>query len=131
MIIKNTQFGRLTVKEEVPKPDDKKTKGRYYRCECKCGNKNFITYEHSLKSGNTSSCGCYRKEIAKEQIKQNLKTGMKNGNFPGGKLWLTNKEGETHSLTDWAKILGITKQALSSRLKGHSVEEALAMKGDK
>lgn len=131
MIIKDTRFGRLTVKEEVPKPDDKKTEGKYYRCECKCGNKNFIAYEYALKSGSTSSCGCYRRELAKEQIKQNLKAGIENGNPPGRKRWLTDKNGETHSLTEWSKILGISKQALSDRLKNHSVEEALSMKGDK
>ena len=70
MIIENTRFGKLISKEEVPKPADKKTNGRYYRCECDCGNKNFIAYEQSLKNGNTSSCGCYRKELAKQQIKQ-------------------------------------------------------------
>lgn len=131
MIIKDTRFGRLTVKEEVPKPEDKKTNGRYYRCECECGNKNFIALEYCLNSGKTSSCGCYRKELAKEQMKQNIKTGIQNGNRPGPKRLLTNKNGITHSLTEWAKILGISKQALSNRLKSHSEEEALNMKGDR
>jgi hypothetical protein len=130
MIIKDAHFGRLTVKEEVPKPKNKKTNGRYYRCECECGNKNFIAYEHSLKSGSTSSCGCYRKEQAKQQLQKNKIIGRRNGNKSGHKRWLTNKEGETHSLTDWAKILGISKQALSDRLKRYSEEEALNMKGD-
>lgn len=131
MIMKNTHFGKLTVKEEVPKPEYKKTKGKYYRCECECGNTKFIANEYSLKAGHTSSCGCYRKELAKEQIKQNLKTGIKNGNRPGRKRFLTDKNGITHSLTEWANILGISKQALSDRLKNHSEEEALSMKGDK
>ena len=131
MIIENTCFGRLIVKEEVPKPDNKKTKGRYYRCECECGNKNFITNEYSLKAGSTSSCGCYRKELAKKQMQKNLKDGIKNGNRPGPKRFLTDKNGITHSLTEWAKILGISKQALSDRLKKHSIEDALSMKGGK
>lgn len=131
MIIENTRFGRLTVKEEVPKPENKKTEGRYYRCECECGNKNFIAYEYSLKSGSTSSCGCYRKEVSKKQMKQNLINGIRKGNKPGPKRLLTDKNGITHSLTEWANILGISKQALSDRLKKHSIEEALSMKGDK
>lgn len=131
MITNNTQFGKLTVKEEVPKPVDKKTNGKYYRCECECGNKNFIAYEYSLKSGGTSSCGCYRKKVAEQQIKQNLQIGLKNGNHPGPKRWLTNENGETHSLTEWSKMLGISKQALSDRLKRYPVEKALSMKGDK
>ena len=131
MIIENTKFGRLIVKEEVSKPENKKTNGKYYRCECECGNKNFIAYEHSLKAGNTSSCGCYRRELAKKQMQQNLKAGIKNGNKPGPKRLLTDKNGITHSLTEWSKILGISKQALSDRLKKHSTEEALSMKGVK
>ena len=131
MIIKNTKFGRLTIKEEVPKPENKKTKGRYYRCKCECGNQNFIACEYSLKNGYTSSCGCYRKELAKEKITENLKNGIENGNRPGPKRLLTDKNGVTHSLTEWANILGISKQALSDRLKRHSIEEALSMKGEK
>ena len=131
MIIENTRFGKLIVKEEVPKPENKKTNGRYYRCECDCGNIEFITCEQSLKAGNTSSCGCYRKELAKEQVKQNFKLGLKNGKTPGPKRLLTNKDGETHSLTEWSKILGISKQALSDRLKRYSEEEALTLKGGK
>lgn len=131
MIIKDTRFGKLIVKEEVPKPLDRKTNGRYYRCECDCGNKNFIALEYSLKNGSTSSCGCYRKELAKEQMKQNLQSGIKKGNKPGPKRLLTNSNGETHSLSEWARLIGISKQALSDRLKKYSIEEALSMKGDK
>lgn len=131
MIIKDTRFGKLITKEEVPKPENKKTNGKYYRCECDCGNKEFIACEQSLKAGNTSSCGCYRKELAKKQIKQNFQLGLKNGKTPGPKRLLTNEDGETHSLTEWSKILGISKQALSDRLKRYSEKEALALKGGK
>jgi hypothetical protein len=130
MIIKDTRFGRLIVKEEVPKPSNKKTKGKYYRCECECGNKDFIALESSLKNNNTSSCGCYRKEQSAQRVSQNFLKGIENGHTPGRKRWLTNKEGETHTLTEWANILGITKQALSLRLKKYSVEKALDMKGE-
>ena len=131
MIIKDTRFGKLLVKEEVPKPSNRKTEGRYYRCECDCGNKNFITLEASLRNKFTSSCGCYRKERSAQRVYQNMIKGMENGNKPGPKRWLTNKDGETHTLTEWADILGISKQALSSRLKRYPVEEALYMKGEK
>lgn len=48
------RFGKLVAKEyvKINKP------GAWWRCECDCGNKNFITTAHHLISGNTKSCGC-------------------------------------------------------------------------
>lgn len=48
------RFGKLVAKEyiKINKP------GAWWRCECDCGNKNFITTAHHLTSGNTKSCGC-------------------------------------------------------------------------
>ena len=58
------RFGRLTVvnlNEEISKQ-----KGRlYWNCKCDCGNEKVV-YRGHLKSGRTSSCGCYQKEKAKE-----------------------------------------------------------------
>ena len=51
----NQKFGKLTVKEFL----GSNNKGAIlWRCECDCGNKNFITTSHHLISGNTKSCGC-------------------------------------------------------------------------
>lgn len=46
------QFNRLTAKEYLG--------NGLWRCECSCGNKNFITTSHHLLSGNTQSCGCLK-----------------------------------------------------------------------
>lgn len=48
------RFGKLVAKEyiKINKP------GAWWRCECDCGNENFITTAHHLTSGNTKSCGC-------------------------------------------------------------------------
>lgn len=35
-------------------------------CKCDCGNE-IIVYTKNLKNGNTKSCGCYHKEIAKQK----------------------------------------------------------------
>ena len=51
------RFGNLIIVERVPKPENLKTKGTYWRCECDCGNKNFITNSHLLHKGHTTSCG--------------------------------------------------------------------------
>lgn len=62
------QFGRLTVKEYVrPKYPDKRSKGHQWLCVCKCGNETIVL-GGGLKSGNTTSCGCYQKEIVHNRI---------------------------------------------------------------
>ena len=62
-------FGRLKVVEYIG--------DRKYKCKCNCGKtKNINTY--SLRSGVTSSCGCYQKERASFA---NYKHGMKDKNF--------------------------------------------------
>lgn len=53
-------FGRLTViKRDL---NSKRTK---WECKCECGNIKSIQATH-LRSGATTSCGCYQKEKAKE-----------------------------------------------------------------
>lgn len=56
-------FSRLTVIREV-----KRVKGRrQWACRCECGR--LVTVDHrALKSGNTSSCGCFRREATARQM---------------------------------------------------------------
>lgn len=54
------RFGRLVV---IERADDKNGHVRW-RCKCDCG-KECIVHGSSLKSGNTTSCGCYRTENSK------------------------------------------------------------------
>jgi hypothetical protein len=50
-------YGRLTVLGRAPR-----TKGREcWRCQCKCGNVTATRVDR-LISGNTKSCGCFRRE---------------------------------------------------------------------
>lgn len=51
-------FGRLTVL-------GRGTKRRYTRCMCECGTETEV-YTPSLKTGATTSCGCYRREFRKK-----------------------------------------------------------------
>lgn len=57
-------FGRLTV--------IKREKNRKYEkmwlCECECGNRKII-YGSALLNNKTNSCGCLRKELMSERIK--------------------------------------------------------------
>lgn len=53
----NKRYGRLIAKEYLGSTSKG---GSLWRCECDCGNINFITTAHHLVSGNTQSCGCLR-----------------------------------------------------------------------
>lgn len=50
------RFGRLVVVEQV---ESKKRKNRRWRCICDCGKETEVNTV-DLRSGNTSSCGCFR-----------------------------------------------------------------------
>lgn len=56
------QFGRLTVVSDGYIENHK----HYWKCKCSCGNYKYITTSH-LRSGQTNSCGCIRKELAKRK----------------------------------------------------------------
>ena len=61
-------YGNLTVISEAP---SKPMSGRYVRCVnvvCACGNKAevFLT---ALRSGSTTSCGCFRKVVTGERAR--------------------------------------------------------------
>lgn len=51
------KYGRLTVKQFIGK------KGNHYlwKCQCECGNISIV-HASALKTGNTKSCGCLKKE---------------------------------------------------------------------
>jgi len=53
------RFGQLTVLSLAGKNNNKKT---LWNCVCDCGKK-IVVRGNNLKSGNTQSCGCSRKDI--------------------------------------------------------------------
>ena len=58
-------YGRLTVIDEVPR-EEWKSRRREVLCLCECG-KIIQCRTDNLSSGNTTSCGCYEKELKKER----------------------------------------------------------------
>ena len=66
--ITDQPFGRLVAKEYVGKSR--------WRCECECGNEKVVRSAH-LRSGKTTSCGCYRKEHLQETARERF--GAKEG----------------------------------------------------
>ena len=60
-------FDRLKVIKRVPKPNSRKIDGVFWLCECSCeSNNTTIVSSGELKSGNTKSCGCLRKEMVSD-----------------------------------------------------------------
>ena len=82
------RFGRLTVIEEA----GRKRKEVTWKCKCDCGNETLVR-SSNLLNGTTTSCGCVRKEIARnkaieqwkdEEYSNKMKDGMKE---ISNKLW--------------------------------------------
>ena len=90
------KFGRLTVVSDAverDKPGQKK-----WECVCDCGTTKKVL-EQNLKSGNTKSCGCFRKEVAHRKpdcvdgtTLRNLTQKLNKNNTSGAKgIFLTKK----------------------------------------
>lgn len=66
--LKDKKFGRLVVVEEAER---RRTSGghsiRMWKCLCDCGNEKILP-THNLTSGNTKSCGCYKKNRNSESF---------------------------------------------------------------
>lgn len=61
--IKNGErYGRLVVIREVEPRQNKREKVRRFLCQCDCGNTKIVAINH-LVSGETKSCGCYKKGV--------------------------------------------------------------------
>lgn len=68
------KFGRLTVLKEV----EKEGSGDYkWLCQCDCGNV-VVKSGNSMKSGNTKSCGCIKRELLAKRNRENRKWDIKN-----------------------------------------------------
>jgi hypothetical protein len=71
--ITGEKFGKLTAIKPV---GNNKTGQRIWLCQCECGNEKEVLMG-SLRSGNTSSCGCIAREVL---IERNLVHGMSKDN---------------------------------------------------
>jgi hypothetical protein len=71
-----SKFGRLIVLEEFRKHNGRQNVS-YYRCACDCGNEKVVRAS-SIKNGETKSCGCWRRDNAKQLFTTH---GMKRTRF--------------------------------------------------
>lgn len=72
------RFGMLVVREEIPRDQRPSPNGRYYLCQCDCGNTKVI-YGHNLKTGNTKSCGCLSRKTSSINNSVDIPLGTKFG----------------------------------------------------
>ena len=61
--IPEQHIGKVFHKLTIIEYSSRKAHGHTFVCECSCGNTTVVYYS-SIKSGNTKSCGCYRKEAS-------------------------------------------------------------------
>lgn len=79
-------FGRLTVLRRAPL--DKAKRARFF-CQCECGNEKSYDANH-IKSGRTTSCGCFMRERARDANKTHGEGGSRNGksDTPEHRAWI-------------------------------------------
>lgn len=65
--ITGKQFGRLTAMCRADRPSGVKSKKAYWLCRCSCGNE-LVVVGSSLRTGQTSSCGCYRNDRIRQRL---------------------------------------------------------------
>lgn len=88
-VLVGQKFGRLTVLEDV----GRKRKGVVWHCLCECGDIVEVM-AGNLQSGNTQSCGCYKKEPH---------LGEKNSNWKGGITSIAKAIRNCMEYKDWRK----------------------------
>ncbi|MCT4563759.1 MAG: AP2 domain-containing protein [Maledivibacter sp.] len=66
--ITSQKFGRLTAIEPTM---ERRHGSVIWKCKCKCGNDVYVSVSN-LISGNTLSCGCLNRELAKENAARNM-----------------------------------------------------------
>ena len=87
-----TKYGRLTVLEYLHNDKHKKP---IYKVLCDCGTE-FTVSGSAMKKGNTTSCGCFHKEVISKVGKENAGRTSKGQDLLGqnfGELLVLSKEG--------------------------------------
>lgn len=83
------KYGRLT-----PLRAEGKADARVWVCRCECGNETRVQLR-SLRTGNTSSCGCLKREIT---VAVNKRTKTTHGHKRAG--------GESREYRSWRSMMG-------------------------
>lgn len=73
-IFSGARFGRLTVVKRLPKEQGKHRPIYRVLCKCDCGNESTPSVD-ALNAGNSTSCGCRKKECGAESARARMKPG--------------------------------------------------------
>lgn len=116
------KFGKLNVIEYAYRRDDKFI---CWKCKCDCGNE-VIVFQGHLKSGAIKSCGCFRKERAKQNAtKGQLYDSVQNKIYEGtfiNRLVAKTPKNNTSGVTGvswnsksskWCARIGIHKKRIT------------------
>lgn len=69
-------YGKLTVLSEAPARLCGKRELRHLNVQCECGTITEVGLRQ-LRSGNTTSCGCFRKEVTRERASSHGESGTR------------------------------------------------------
>lgn len=109
------RFGRLLVIREATEEEKQGRKGVFWYCKCDCGEIK-ITRTHSLRCGETQSCGCYNKMRVAETQHASITdmTGQRYGRLTVLYYDETRKPGETYWVCkcDCGNIVSILRDSL-------------------
>lgn len=126
------QFGRLyPIHKYSAKQLNKRRREPYYYCLCECGNASLVR-DGDLKSGNSKSCGCLKKErIRATQLKHGHKS-RKEGTTPTYMSWYAMKQRCLYPHNINYKNYGGRGITVCDRWKGeHGFENFLADMGER
>ena len=98
-------FTRLVVIEQVGR--DKWCGDVLWKCRCSCNGKEKIVRTGNLRSGNTKSCGCLSKELARQSCRElgKKQTGSTNPNFKHGHRGYGGKRESTPECSTWQSMI--------------------------
>ena len=72
------RFGRLLALREATEEEKCGRKGVFWYCLCNCGNYT-VTRTHSLRCGETKSCGCHSKDILEAMKQEDYELWIRTG----------------------------------------------------
>ena len=94
----NMHFGKLKVIERAGSQNGHAR----WKCQCDCGNKTIVSTNNLLR-GHSKSCGCYKRDVARERVSVNL-LGQTFG-------YLTVEEKIVNVLSPFTADVGIVPQS--------------------
>lgn len=92
--VSGQRFGRLVA---VARVGSTLRKSALWECVCDCGQTAYAAYS-SLREGKTRSCGCYKREVSRDNMNNHRVIRVKHGHARAGQL--------TPTYNTWSAMLG-------------------------